>query len=69
MDIIDGELAPREIRIRWRNLLSIPRRRIDYRQEIITMNFICIFTFSFSRRNKLRATLWDVLAGWSSSDL
>lgn len=42
MDISDGELAPREMWIRWRNLFSIPIHRIDHRHEII-MEFLQVF--------------------------
>jgi len=42
MDISDGELAPQEMRIRWRSLFSIPIPRIDHRHKII-MEFLRVF--------------------------
>jgi hypothetical protein len=42
MDISDGELAPQEMRIRWRSLFSIPIPRIDHRHKMI-MEFLRVF--------------------------
>jgi hypothetical protein len=64
MDISDGELAPREMRIRWRNLFSIPIYRINHRHEIIIMEFLRVFAivpsaFGISFEPALRAA-WVV---------